>query len=159
MDRHAFVKRLWAALRAHDLTPYAYLVGRSLLRHANKQGQCWPSHATIAEELGCSDRTVGRAVGQLRDLGLIAWQQRKGTLHKRSSNLYALLTPSLSKLRKLFESSPATMSEGLQAALRRLEKAIGCQAGHAMPWLAAGLVPATPPAPRPDHGPHCAEGS
>src|SRR4051794_27383058 len=62
--------------RARRLTPTAELVGTALLKRLGADGQCDPSHATLAADVGCSGRTVGRATVAMRELGLLRWQTR-----------------------------------------------------------------------------------
>src|SRR4051794_41882694 len=62
--------------RARRLTPTAELVGAALLKRLGVDGQCDPSHATLAAGAGCSARTVGRATAAMRELGLLRWQTR-----------------------------------------------------------------------------------
>ena len=50
---------------------YLYLAER-----ANKQGECWPSIPTIAEDLKVSESTVRRAVKELKKEGLLKTEQR-----------------------------------------------------------------------------------
>ena len=50
---------------------YIYLDDR-----ANKDGECWPSIATIAKELKLSQSTVRRALRDLRKANLIETEQR-----------------------------------------------------------------------------------
>lgn len=51
---------------------YAYLYGR-----VNAQGYCWPSSNCIARECGMSQRTVFRAINDLREAGFIITHKRK----------------------------------------------------------------------------------
>src|SRR3954453_1565401 len=68
---------LSAHRRARRLTPTAELVGTALLKRLGTDGQCDPSpHATLAADVGCSARTVGRATASMRELGLLRWQTR-----------------------------------------------------------------------------------
>lgn len=58
------------ALRAsHDLKPTERLVLVAIVAHANAEGHAWPSVATIAEYVGCSERTVQRALRRLVEVG------------------------------------------------------------------------------------------
>ncbi|MEU1841908.1 helix-turn-helix domain-containing protein [Micromonospora chersina] len=58
------------ALRAsHDLKPTERLVLVAIVAHANAEGAAWPSVATIADYVGCSERTVQRALARLVALG------------------------------------------------------------------------------------------
>src|SRR5215218_6602457 len=85
---------LSAHRRARQLTPTAELVGTALLKHLGADGQCDPSHATLAADVGCSARTVGRATASMRDLGLLRWQTRlirSGWRAEQTSNAYELV--------------------------------------------------------------------
>src|SRR3954453_557641 len=85
---------LSAHRRAHRLTPTAGLVGTALLKRLGADGQCDPSHATLAGDVGCSARTVGRATAAMRDLGLLRWDQRlirSGWRAEQTSNAYELV--------------------------------------------------------------------
>ena len=80
--------------RARRLTPTAELVGTALLKRLGVDGQCDPSHATLAADVGCSARTVGRATATMRDLGLLRWDQRlirSGWRTEQTSNAYELV--------------------------------------------------------------------
>ena len=79
-------------------------VAKALLKRLGENGQCDPSYATLAADSGTSARTVGRAVKALRELKLLAWEQRvvrrpwpaggKGaTRAEQTSNAYELLLP------------------------------------------------------------------
>ncbi|WP_426510635.1 helix-turn-helix domain-containing protein [Dactylosporangium sp. McL0621] len=58
------------ALRAsHDLPKTERLVLVAIAAHANADGDAWPSVATIADYVGCSTRTVQRALSKLVELG------------------------------------------------------------------------------------------
>jgi CRP-like cAMP-binding protein len=62
--------------RARHLTPLAEQIGHALVRRLGEDGQLDPSHDTIAADVGCCARTVRRALGALKALGLVMWQQR-----------------------------------------------------------------------------------
>ena len=64
---------------------YIYLDDR-----ANKDGECWPSIATIAKELKLSQTTVRRALRDLRKANLIETEQRYRKNGGNSSLLYKL---------------------------------------------------------------------
>lgn len=64
---------------------YIYLDDR-----ANKDGECWPSIATIAKELKLSQSTVRRALRDLRKADLIETEQRYRKKGGKSSLLYKL---------------------------------------------------------------------
>jgi len=85
---------LSAHRRARRLTPTAELVGSALLKRLGADGQCDPSHATLAADVGCSARTVGRATASMRDLGLLRWDQRlirTDWRAEQTSNAYELV--------------------------------------------------------------------
>ncbi len=52
----------------------AYIV---LARHANRDGECWPSQETIAEAIGVSMRSVREYLAILENTGLIQRRQRR----------------------------------------------------------------------------------
>jgi DNA-binding transcriptional MocR family regulator len=77
----------------HHLTPLDEKVALALLGRLSKDGQCDPSHARIADDAKCSERTVRRALVKLKALGLVDWQQRierDGHLVFQTTNSYAL---------------------------------------------------------------------
>lgn len=90
--------------RANRLTALHVEVGRALLRRLNVDGRCDPTHATLAADAGCGERTVRRALAALRGVGALAWEQRLvcrpwalggqgATRAEQTSNAYALLLP------------------------------------------------------------------
>ncbi len=52
-------------------SPTVFAVYAALCVYANKEGWAFPSHVTMASELGISHDTVGRAIAKLEELGLI----------------------------------------------------------------------------------------
>jgi len=71
------VKFLFRAhARAGRLPAKQEWVGLALLKRLGRDGQCDPSHATLADDSGTSPRTVRRATATLQSLGLLRWQQR-----------------------------------------------------------------------------------
>ena len=72
-------------LRHRAVTVYCYLCDRS-----NKNGECFPSAKTIAQDLSLSRRTVFRALHELLEKGLIEKQSRIRNNGGSSSNLYRL---------------------------------------------------------------------
>ena len=63
-------------LYSSDVSSKAVAVFLYLLDHANKQGKCWPSIPTIAEDLKISESTVRRAAKELKRAGLLQTEQR-----------------------------------------------------------------------------------
>jgi hypothetical protein len=51
----------------------ARLVASRLISHADREGRSHPSIARLAYETGLSDRTVQRALAQLRAAGIVTW--------------------------------------------------------------------------------------
>lgn len=49
-----------------------------LCDHANDDGQCWPSMARIARKCSVTDRTVQRAIKNLRELGILHTEGEPG---------------------------------------------------------------------------------
>ncbi|MGE0290408.1 MAG: helix-turn-helix domain-containing protein [Bradyrhizobium sp.] len=79
--------------RARRISPTCRDIGEALLRRLGQDGQCDPAHETLADDAGCSDRTVRRATAALRALGLLSWRQRlvrDGWAVRQTSNAYAL---------------------------------------------------------------------
>ncbi|MGV9762413.1 helix-turn-helix domain-containing protein [Micromonospora tulbaghiae] len=67
------------ALRAsHDLPKTDRLILVAIVAHANAEGDAWPSVQTIAEYVGCSTRTVQRALARLVQLGRLVVRQVAG---------------------------------------------------------------------------------
>lgn len=72
----------WARLQVIAGSAKAVLV--SLSHFVNRDGQCWPSHQTVAFETGLSISSVERAIRKLKKEGFIQVQPRK----IRHTNLY-----------------------------------------------------------------------
>jgi hypothetical protein len=62
--------------RSTSTTAKAKLVYLALSSRADKHGQSFPSHETIAVEASCSVASVKRALVELRDLGVVSWTAR-----------------------------------------------------------------------------------
>ena len=54
-----------------ELTMTAKVVYATLVQHASEDGVAWPSQATLAKELGCTDRCVRSAVGVLETYKMV----------------------------------------------------------------------------------------
>lgn len=89
---------LHAHHRARRLTRAARDVGLALLRRLSVDGRCDPSHATLAGDAACSERTVRRAAAAMRGLGLLRWVSRlvrdaaSGWRCAQASNSYQLMS-------------------------------------------------------------------
>lgn len=69
-------------------------VGESLLKRLGTNGQCDPTHDTLADDAGCNERTVRRALDTLKGLGLVLWANRlirDGWRTSQTSNAYLLV--------------------------------------------------------------------
>jgi hypothetical protein len=91
--------RVWLEYRAGNLTRAARDVLLTLHTFRGIGGQCWPSHATLAERARCCIRTVQRALAQAQALGLVSWAERRvraGWRWLRTSNLYRFVVPATS---------------------------------------------------------------
>ncbi|MGW4294290.1 helix-turn-helix domain-containing protein [Micromonospora chersina] len=58
-----------ALLTTKDLGKNERAVAIAIAAHANHEGSAWPSVATLAEYVGCSERTVQRCLAKLVQLG------------------------------------------------------------------------------------------
>ncbi|MGR6318858.1 helix-turn-helix domain-containing protein [Micromonospora soli] len=58
-----------ALLSTRDLGKNERAVAIAIAAHANHEGSAWPSVATLAEYVGCSERTVQRCLAKLVQLG------------------------------------------------------------------------------------------
>ncbi len=75
---------------ANKLKPNGITVYLCLIRHANKDNQCYLSFKLIAEQCGMSRRTVIRTIDNLVNLDLIKVQKRKSDNGGDISNLYII---------------------------------------------------------------------
>jgi hypothetical protein len=92
----AWTTRIWLEYRAGSLTRAARDVLLTLHTFRGTGGQCWPSHATLADRAKCCIRTVLRALQAAQRLGLVDWVERRvraGWRWLRSSNIYRFMTP------------------------------------------------------------------
>lgn len=68
--------RLHLFRRAKRITPLFEDIGLAMLRRLGTDGRLDPSHATLADDVGCDPRSVQRAVQAFRDCGLVWWVRR-----------------------------------------------------------------------------------
>ncbi len=85
--RHGFAQLPRPVLRAKGLSPKAKLVYAALLDYAWQAGSCFPGQQRLADDLDVSIDTVQRALQELRDFQLVAWERRGLT----KPNIYAIL--------------------------------------------------------------------
>ena len=72
--------------------PYRNVVVYQYLRErAGKKGYCWPSIATMAEDIGMSKSTIQRALNDLEKRKFIKRENRWRTDGAKTSNLYTIL--------------------------------------------------------------------
>ena len=93
-QRARFRFLLLAHARAGRLSPKAQWVGEALLKRLGVDGECDPAHATLANDAGCSVRTVQRATVAMRALGLLRWTTRlvrAGWRTEQTSSAYELV--------------------------------------------------------------------
>ena len=92
-QRARFYFLLTAHSRSRHITPKGEKVGAALLKRLSVDGRCDPSHQTIADDAGCDERTVRRALDAMKAIGLVMWQRRivrDGWRTSQTSNAYLL---------------------------------------------------------------------
>jgi len=72
------------------MNPIAQTVFMWLCFHANQEGECYPSHVTIAREAGLGKTSIKKAIAILVDSGLIEKENRKDG-KKNKTNLYQII--------------------------------------------------------------------
>lgn len=77
----------WIA-RGERLDAFEKLVYLALLSRANEEGFAWPSMPTLAEDAGCSERTVQERLRRLSERGLVGIEKRFREDGSPTSNLY-----------------------------------------------------------------------
>lgn len=77
-------------LYERELPPRAVAVYQYLLNRADKEGQCWPAVPTIARDLKLSEKTVRRAIADLKRTGLLMTEQRYRRNGGKSSLLFSV---------------------------------------------------------------------
>lgn len=92
-----------AMLTSQDLRPNERLVLVAIAAHANRDGDAWPSVATIAEYVGVSVRTVQRTLAKLVQLGRLAVRQ----VATIATRIYRLVTGGGDNQREGVTTEPA----------------------------------------------------
>ncbi|TZG41309.1 helix-turn-helix domain-containing protein [Halomonas eurihalina] len=104
-----------------DVRAPARLALMLMADYADEDHVCWPSIKTMSEEMGCSTRSVQRAIDALEERGLLAVQKRQAANGRQQSNRYRLavgagcqsVTPSTSDQAESVEGGDnLTPSEG-----------------------------------------------
>jgi hypothetical protein len=88
--------RIWAEFRSGNLTRAWRDALLTLATFRGHGGMICPSHASVAARTALAPKTVERALHAARDLGLIAWSERRvrrGWRWLKTSNLYRLIVP------------------------------------------------------------------
>lgn len=80
----------------------AKIVAVALLRHANARTDwsSFPSHATLARETDLGENTIGRALEELRAMGLVSWAHVQRERGGQTANRYYLLPEGWRGLRR-----------------------------------------------------------
>ena len=73
-----------------NYTTVEKLIYMSLCTYAFQKNNCYPSHSTLAENLGVSKITIIRNLKSLEDKGAIIIIKRKMQSKRKISNLYVL---------------------------------------------------------------------
>jgi len=80
----------FSSIYSEPLPSRAKTVYFCLRDHANKDGKCYPSIPTIAQETSLSRSTVKRAIADLERAGFLTKEQRWRENGGKSSLLYTL---------------------------------------------------------------------
>lgn len=95
-------------MRRTDMTPSAKMLFARLMRYANVDtGIAWPSRDQLARDLGMGSATIGRALVDLHDMGLLESFQRPGL--RRRGNGYRFLWSDIIETPKA-RTRPASLS-------------------------------------------------
>lgn len=82
---------VFTAVQRHDLCPQAgFLYGWLMLRYSHRQRGIFPSHKTLAEEMGVAVSTVRAWLDQLRSIGAIDWRPHLREDGGQTSNRYVM---------------------------------------------------------------------
>ncbi len=99
------------------LSPVDLKVYSCLSRHADHNGQCFPSRKQIAQECHLSVATVYRAIYRLQRHGFLSIASQQRDNGGQRQNLYTLLDLSDGKQAELSQTPPATDSRMSQSAI------------------------------------------
>lgn len=83
---------------------------------ANDRGECWPSVDTLAGKCSLSDRTVQKAIKQLREWGIIATHDVPGRPHMFTVNPRSSFTPENASPPKMTAKPPKEIHPRGEAA-------------------------------------------
>ena len=115
---YGIFKGIWipsCIVRNPNLTASAKLVYGQLCFHSGKDGKCYPSQQTLANELGLSDRQIRAVITELENQGFIESESPTGEdrLKHLNNNYYFLWHPS-------FDETEST-SEGTKVPVQSLK--------------------------------------
>ncbi|MFK4017264.1 helix-turn-helix domain-containing protein [Cobetia marina] len=100
MRAMAWAREAMAALPA-DVNATPRLTLLLLADFANEQGICWPTVSRLANEVGCTPRTVQRAMEVLVEQGMLKVVPRKVETGRQVSNFYLLPIGNKSRKRQM----------------------------------------------------------
>jgi hypothetical protein len=94
-EKRFFVDNVIVSGYGPQIGVYGIAVYAALCMHSKPSTQrCWPSHRTIAKEIGCSVAKVKEALSQLKKLKLLSVDPHYDAENQRqTSNTYTLLDP------------------------------------------------------------------
>ena len=93
--------RLHMFRRGRKITPLYEDIGLAMLRRLGANGRLDPSHDSVADDVGCSSRSVRRALSAFHVCGLMHWVNRivrDGWAVRQTSNAYALALPAVGNI-------------------------------------------------------------
>ena len=86
--RLPFVVVPWWLLDCKDIDGYDLAVYCAIARHADNQGEAYPSRSRIADIAGVNIKTVDRAVKTLQEVGALEKRIRRDKAGDLTSNVY-----------------------------------------------------------------------
>jgi len=119
--------------RIPDLSPLARRLALELIsRTDRKRGVCFPSEGRLALSLGCDERSIRRAKVELRERGLLTWENRgqhKTQLYRVAwMSIKALAQAIKRKIRQASEPLVAAAAEAKAQVRERVQAVIGTSA-------------------------------
>lgn len=130
MDLSSWIPAVWTAFHARALSRSARDVLLTLRTFRGAGGLIYPSHARLAERVGCCVSTVQVALAAARDAGLVGWTSGR---RRRTSNRYTLELP---------EGTPSARVPRRQerAAARAVRPLVGERRGGGENSFKKGLI-------------------
>ena len=106
--------------RLIGMNPIAQTVFMWLCFHANQEGECYPSHVTIAREAGLGKTSIKKAIAILVDSGLIEKENRKDG-KKNKTNLYQIIIRGVGR-EATRELNPSSLTQSTEVLLTQKTK-------------------------------------